>query len=158
MSLPTLPATALEARIVRPASQLLIHSEVELICELTYTTIFSWKVYKLSSRQEENVLVLSRSGSSELLITRRLLPVGTYLVQLTVRMMGTKVFGVSRGYLRVVHSPIVALISGGTKVERGFNKTLEFNASFSRDPDAVSAHSGKLQIICKIFKNKLMFR
>ena len=97
----------------------------------------------MSPDKEENEPVLSRTGSSELLITRRLLPVGTYLIQLTVRMMGTEVSGVAKGFIRVIHSPLVALISGGTKVERGFNKTLEFDASLSRDPDFESPSSGK---------------
>jgi len=52
-------------------------------------------------------------------------------------MAGTKVFGVYEGYFRVISSPIVACIAGGTKIERGFNKTLVFNASLSHDPDAI---------------------
>ena len=51
-------------------------------------------------------------------------------------MAGTKVFGKGEGYIRVISSPINARIAGGTRVERGFNKTLVFNASLSRDPDA----------------------
>ena len=142
VNLPTLPKTASNASRLRPASRLLIPSEVQLDCELSYETIFNWNVYKLSPLKDENELVLSRSGSSELLITRRLLSVGTYLVQLTVSMTGTQVSGVAEGFIRVIRSPIIALISGGTKVERGFNQTLEFDASLSRDPDALSPYSG----------------
>ena len=144
--LPTLPETVSQALKVRPASQMLIPSDVELDCELSYTTMFNWNVYKLSPEREENMLVLSRNGSSQLLIRGRMLPVGSYLVRLTVSMRGTKVFGVSEGYIRVVRSPLIALISGGTKVERGFNKTLEFDASFSRDPDAVLPYTGKFTV------------
>ena len=44
-------------------------------------------------------------------------------------------FGVSQGYLKVVSSPLVASIAGGSKVARGLNRTLIFDASLSYDPD-----------------------
>ena len=89
--------------------------------------------------------VLSRyGGSSEFLIKRDKLPTGIYLVRLTVKMVGTQVFGFSEGYIQVIESPLVAHISGGTKMERGFNKTLVFNASLSRDPDSFHPPHGKL--------------
>ena len=47
-------------------------------------------------------------------------------------------FGVSQGYFQVVSSPLVALIAGGSKVARGLNKTLIFDASLSYDPDEES--------------------
>ena len=68
---------------------------------------------------------------------------GIYLVRLTVEMAGTEVFGFSEGYIRVIESPLVARIVGGTKVERGFNKTLVFNASLSCDPDSFHPFDGK---------------
>ena len=69
---------------------------------------------------------------------------GIYLVRLTVKMAGTQVFGFSEGFIRVIESPLVAHIAGGTKVERGLNKTLVFNASLSRDPDYFHLPHGKL--------------
>ena len=143
MSLPTLPDSVSDALIVRPVSQLLIPSEVKLDCELSYKTIFNWTVFKLKPKQGGNELVLSRKGSSELLIRGRTLGEGSYMVILTVSMRGTKVYGVNKGYFRIERSPLIALISGGTRVERGFNKTLEFDASFSGDPDAVLPNAGK---------------
>ena len=150
VNLPTLPKTASNASRVRPASRLLIPSEVQLDCELSYETKFNWNLYKLNPLEGGNELVLSRSGTSELLITRRLLSVGTYLVKLTVSMTGTQVSGVAEGYIRVIRSPMIALISGGTKVERGFNQTLEFDGSLSRDPDALSTYSGTFSPIILI--------
>ena len=143
MSLPTLPDSVSDALIVRPVSQLLIPSEVKLDCELSYKTIFNWTVFKINSMHEGNELVLNRKGSSELLIRGRTLGAGSYMVILTVSMRGTKVYGVNKGYFRIERSPLIALISGGTRVERGFNKTLEFDASFSGDPDAVLPNAGK---------------
>ena len=67
---------------------------------------------------------------------------GIYLVRLTVEMVGTEVFGFNEGYIRVIESPLVARIAGGTKVERGFNKTLVFNGSLSRDPDSFHPQYG----------------
>lgn len=130
MRLPSLSPNVTSAVSVRRANQIVIPSEVQLDCELSFATIFSWEVFHLYSDK-----VLSRNGSSELLIPRGSLSVGSYSVRLTVKMTGTKVFGVGEGYIRVISSPIVAFIAGGTKVERGFNKTLVFNASLSRDPD-----------------------
>ena len=79
-------------------------------------------------------LVLTRN-TSELRITPHMLPVGVYFVRLTVNMLGTPVFGVGEGFFTVTSSPLVALIAGGSKVVRGFNRTLVFNASTSYDPD-----------------------
>ena len=84
---------------------------------------------------EEYILLLSRNSFSELQITPRLLPVGEFLVQVNVSMIGTSVFGVSQGYFKVVSSPLVASIAGGSKVARGLNRTLVFDASMSYDPD-----------------------
>ena len=131
MRLPSLSPNVTSAVSVHRANQILIPSEVQLDCELSFATIFNWEVFHLYSDQ-----VLSKNGSSELLIPRGSLSVGSYAVRLTVTMAGTKVFGVDKGYIRVISSPIVARIAGGTKMERGFNKTLIFNASLSHDPDA----------------------
>ena len=44
-------------------------------------------------------------------------------------------FGVSQGYFKVVSSPLVAFIAGGSKVARGLDRALIFDASMSYDPD-----------------------
>ncbi|PFX34823.1 Polycystic kidney disease protein 1-like 2 [Stylophora pistillata] len=109
-----------------------ILSEVKLDCELSYKTLFLWRVYQLG---EEDTPLLSRNSFSELLITPHLLPVGEFLVRLNVSLIGTAVFGVSQGYFKVKRSPLVALIAGGSKVARGLNRTIIFDASLSYDPD-----------------------
>ena len=112
--------------------QFIIQSEVKLNCDLSYTTMFFWRVYQLGKFDNP---ILSRNSSSELQITPRLLPVGEFLVQLNVSMKETAVFGVSQGYFKVVSSPLVAFIAGGSKVARGLNRKLVFDASLSYDPD-----------------------
>ena len=112
--------------------QFLIQSEVKLSCEISDKTLFFWRVYKLG---EEDTPLFSRNSFSELQITPRLLPVGEFLVQLNVSIIGTSVFGVSQGYFKVVSSPLVASIAGGSKVARGLERTLIFDASLSYDPD-----------------------
>ena len=112
--------------------QFIIHSEVILNCELSHTAVFHWSVYKLG---EEETPLLSRISFTELQITPRLLPGGEFLVQLNVSMIGTAMFGVSQGYFKVVSSPLVASIAGGSKVARGLERTLIFDASLSYDPD-----------------------
>lgn len=84
---------------------------------------------------EVDIPLISTNGNSELKITPHLLPVGIFLVQLTISMVGTPVFGVSRGYFEIVRSPLVAYIAGGTKVTRGRDRTLILDASMSHDPD-----------------------
>jgi len=84
--------------------------------------------------------VLSRNSSSELQITPHLLPIGVYMVQLTVDMLETPLYGVGQGYFNVTSSPLVAIIAGGSKVVRGLNRTLVFNASMSYDPDEENQH------------------
>ena len=142
MKLPSLPPNVTSALSVRRANQILIPSEIQLDCELSFATIFNWEVFHLYSDK-----VLSRKGSSELLIPQGTLPVGSYSVRLTVKMAGTKVLGEGEGYIRVISSPIVARIAGGTRVERGFNKTLVFNASLSHDPDAFDTELRKFSSI-----------
>ena len=145
VNLPSLSSNVTSSLTVRRANQLLIPSEVSLDCELSYETIFNWEVYNLHLQGDP---VLSRyRGSSELLIQRGKLPVGMYLVRLTVEMAGTEVFGFSEGYIRVIESPLVARIVGGTKVERGINKTLLFDASVSRDPDSFHSLDGTFRTL-----------
>ena len=99
---------------------------------MSHKTLFFWRVYQLG---EVDTPILSRNSYSELDIRPRLLPAGDFMVQLNVSMIGTSVFGVSQGYFKVVSSPLVASIAGGSKVARGLERTLIFNASPSYDPD-----------------------
>ena len=94
--------------------------------------MLSWSIYQLG---DKDVPFLTRNGSSEMQISPHLLPVGEFLVQLNVSMIGTEIFGVSQGYFKVVSSPLVASIAGGSKVARGLERTLIFDASLSYDPD-----------------------
>ena len=110
----------------------MIQSAVRLNCKSSEKPLFLWRVYQLG---EEDAPLLSRNSFSELQITPRLLPVGEFLVQLNVSMIGTAIFGVSQGYFKVVSSPLVASITGGSKVARGLERTLIFDASLSYDPD-----------------------
>ena len=116
---------------IRRADSLLIESEVILDCELTQNTLFTWNIYNNSGR----ALVLSRNGSSEFRITPLMLPIGDYIIHLNVSILGTQMFGIAQGSFQVTSSPLVALITGGTKVVRGFNRSLVFDASMSYDPD-----------------------
>ena len=138
VNLPSLSPNLTSAVSVRRANQILIPSQVQLDCELSFATIFIWEVYRLYSYK-----LLSKNGTYELLIPRGSLSVGNYLVRLTVVMAGTQVFGVGEGYIRVVSSPIIPRIVGGSKVERGLNKTLVFDASLSFDPDDFYPHASK---------------
>ena len=132
VSLPNISPNAPPDLSIYRSRQLIIQSEVKLNCESSHSTLFLWHVYEQSDQETS---LLSRNSSSELQITPRLLPVGEYLVQLNVSMIGTAVFGVSQGYFKVVSSPLVASIAGGSKVARGLDRTLVFYAFLSYDPD-----------------------
>ena len=132
VGLPNISPNASSDVSIHRLRQFTIQSEVKLHCELSDKTSFLWRVYKLG---EEDTPLLSRNSFSELQITPRLLPVGEFLVQLNVSIIGTSVFAVSQGYFKVVSSPLVASIAGGSKVARGLERTLIFDASLSYDPD-----------------------
>ena len=139
------------------SNQFRIQSEVKLNCELSFKTMFFWHVYQLGG---EKTPLISRNSSSELQITARLLPVGEYLVQLNVSMIGTEVFGIGQGYFKVMSSPLVASIAGGSKVARGLRRTLIFDASLSYDPDEENIQfSGSQEntccFFCKEFNSRL---
>jgi len=138
VSLPSLSPDVSSAWIIQRSRHFIIQSDVSLDCELSHRTTFIWNVYHLNG--EEISAFLRSMNSSELRITPRLLPIGLYLVRLTVNMLQTPVFGVGKGYFKVISSPLVAIIAGGSKVARGFNRTLVFNASMSYDPDEENQH------------------
>ena len=125
------PDAPSDLRIPR-SRQFMVQSEVKLNCKLSHITRFLWHVYQVG---EVDIPLILTNGNSELKITPHLLPVGIFLVQLTISMVGTPVFGVSRGYFEIVRSPLVAYIAGGTKVTRGRDRTLILDASMSHDPD-----------------------
>ena len=81
--------------------------------------------------------VFLTTGTSDFQITPLMLPIGGYLVQLTVtvNVLGTQLSGVGQGFIQINSSPLIALIVGGTKVARGFNRSFVFDASMSYDPD-----------------------
>ena len=137
VSLPNLSPNVSSALKIHRSSQFIIQSDVSLDCELSRRTNFIWKVHQLNV---DEIPVLLKNSSSELRITPHLLPMGVYLVRLTVYMLKTPLFGVGQGYFKVTSSPLVAIIAGGSKVARGFNKTLVFNASMSYDPDEENKH------------------
>ena len=137
MSLPNASPNASTDLSFHRSRQFIIESEVKLNCELSHKTLFLWHVYQLG---EDEIPFLSRNGTSELKIMRLLLPVGVFLVQLNVSMIGTAMFGVSQGYFKVVSSPLVASIAGGSKVARGLDRILVFDASQSYDPDEEDQH------------------
>ena len=132
MSLPNISPNVSSDLTFYRSRQFIIQCEVKVNCGLSEKTSFLWHVYKLG---EEDTPLLSRNSFSELQITPRLLPVGEFLVQLNVSMIGPAMFGVSQGYFKVVSSPLVASIAGGSKVARGLDRTLVFDASLSYDPD-----------------------
>lgn len=132
MSLPSVSPIASPDLSIPRSRKFIIESEVNLNCELSHSTSFLWHVYQLG---EEDIVLLSKNSTSELQITPHLLPVGEFLVKLNVSMIGTSVFGVSQGYFKVVSSPLVAFITGGSKVARGLDRALIFDASLSYDPD-----------------------
>ena len=149
VSLPNLSPEVISASHIHRSSRFIIQSDVSLDCELSQRTTFRWNVYQLNA--EELTPVLTRNSSLELHITPRLLPIGVYMVQLTVNMLETPVFGVGQGYFKITTSPLVAIIAGGSKVARGFNKTLVFNASMSYDPDKENQHFNLLSMCFNIF-------
>ena len=137
VSLLNLSPNVSSATSIHHSSQFRIQSDVSFDCELSHRSTFIWRVYHLNGNE---IPVLLKNSSSELRITPHLLTIGVYMVRLTVNMLETPVIGVGQGYFNVTSSPLVAIIAGGSKVARGFNRTLVFNASMSYDPDEENKH------------------
>lgn len=103
-------------------------------------TKFTWNAWLLKPDSLGNYVIDAprkevATGTSQWTIKKLDLPIGLYLVSYQVTMVKKGVTGIDFKYLAITQSELLAEISGGPLVKRGFNKEISLDASPSRDPD-----------------------
>lgn len=132
-----------------------IRSKNIIDCEAPLKRVFTWKIYNNSKNSlgaEINLTGRVDTSKEQLNLLPRTLQVGSYKVCFTLNM--TEIIGVHGTaccYLRIIPSPIIAEIVGGTEVAVGFNKTRNLDAQNSRDPDTALKASNDPQLKCYWF-------
>ncbi|XP_039991901.1 polycystin-1 [Xiphias gladius] len=110
----------------------------------TYKTIYQWEIFRGSDCTNGNVnfsmnKVILRSqvdaASPFLLLPKHTLSAGQYCLVFTVSLQGTPVFVQRTTNIRVVHSPLVAVIKGGSHKLWPSLSDLILDGSESQDPD-----------------------
>ena len=147
----TLPVVAIEGltQNVDDARELMRSEEFELItknsvdCEATLETVFEWKVFKVAaqgfSSDDESVEMFLpdiKANDWKIVFKPRSLDYGLYYIRFTLTMVGVE--GVSSstfGYVKIIPSPIVAEVRGGSIRVVGFDKMILLDGGMSRDPD-----------------------
>jgi len=103
-------------------------------------TLFEWTVWKLIplAGNEYKLTFPGTSvakGTSEWTMQKLTLEYAKYMVEFRVTMVTTGTSNSDYKYLSIIESPLIAQISGGSHVKRGFNKLINLDASPSQDPD-----------------------
>lgn len=143
-------------RAVKRSESLDIGSETSVFCPASKQTIFEWSLFKFDRLSNVSKLMnMTDSGADvnlpSLHIEERLLPLGLYQVKLAVRMSEEwlrEYAAEASGFIEVVASDLVAVISGGSLLRRGFGPKMMVNGSSSYDPDVgYSDHTGIYDVI-----------
>jgi hypothetical protein len=113
-----------------------IRSKNKVDCQSLKRT-FKWEVFNKTSPDTPLNLTGRANTSKEFLtVFTRTLAVGLYKVCFTLNMTEViGVFGTACCYFRIIPSPLIAEIVGGTQIAVGFNKTKILDAADSCDPD-----------------------
>jgi hypothetical protein len=137
------------ARGVDDAREQMRSEEFELItensidCEASFETHFEWKIFQVTSEgysEGESVEILLpdiKTDDWKIVFKSRSLQYGLYYIRFTLTMVGVQ--GVSSsafGYVKIVPSPIVAGVRGGSVRVVGFDKMILLDGGTSHDPDA----------------------
>ena len=151
------------AQNVEDAREFMRSEEFELIsknsihCDASSETNFEWKIFKVASEgfsEDKSVEVqLSdiKTDDWKIVFNPRSLEYGLYYISFTLTM--TEVEGVSSttfGYVKIIPSPIVAGIRGGSTRVVGFDKLVLLDGGMSRDPDVEEGNyeGERLDFVC----------
>ena len=132
-------------RLARSA-KMTIYTKIEVPCAYTSKTIFRWKIFRINAttglmkHQTFNMRIYNFNPfvEKDLIIKRKSLPYGTYMIEFVVRMddkKADKFQTTIKGYLTIYPSKLQPLIKGGSLIRRGSGAVLAFDASVSTDPD-----------------------
>ena len=120
-----------------------IEANVDVFCPESKESKYEWNIFQSNQRtglfEHFNGVSLNEEASmKEIRLKRRSLPVGLFRVSLTVGMVEEELkdfLTVAEGYIRVVQSPLIAEIRGGSEIRRGFGSVVFVDGKNSYDPD-----------------------
>lgn len=120
-----------------------IEADVDVFCPESKQSRYEWKIFQHNAKTGafehfHDVLSNKKASMQELQIQRRTLPVGLFRLRLTVSMVEEELndfLSVAEGYISVIQSPLIAKISGGSEIRRGFGSILSIDGLSSYDPD-----------------------
>lgn len=115
---------------IKRSESMIVRTSVQINCSEVKQTEFEWIV------RNSTHIVKIITGTAEWTVERRSLPYGILFVTFRVSLVGFPFANsLDAGFLRVVHTPLVVAISGGSMATRGFGKIITLDASPTEDPD-----------------------
>ena len=147
-----LGATPFLATRVYRSSIFIVKTGVTTNCVRTNKVRFEWELYVLNKTANQFHTAVADNAdisfiSRELFLPKRSFSYGLYKVNFTAKMVlrepEPKFQSTTFGYLEVIPSPLVAKISGGNLIRRGFGKKVNVDGSGSTDPDILIGDHGK---------------
>lgn len=112
-------------------------ASVDINCS-AYRTIYLWEIFRdscFTSRNKTNLRSQKDAASPLLSLPKNSLAVGHYCLVFTVLFQGTPLFVKKKSNITVVHSPLVAVIKGGSHRLWPSVNDLILDGSESHDPD-----------------------
>ena len=120
-----------------------IEANIEIFCPESKESAYEWNIFQYNPEtglfsQFGDVVSYGEASMQELRLKRRALPLGVFRLNLSVTMIGEdsqNFFAFAEGYIKIVHSDLVAKISGGSEIKRRFGSVLSVDGLNSYDPD-----------------------
>ncbi|XP_061823857.1 polycystin-1 [Nerophis lumbriciformis] len=124
----------------------LFEANVDMNCS-DYKATYQWAMFRLSDSPNGNITrnLLNRTTSPLLLLPKHSLDVGEYCLLFTVSLQGTPLLVQQSTTVTVLHSPLVAVIKGGSHRLWPSLSDLFLDGSVSHDPDADPGREDTLQ-------------
>ncbi|XP_054625120.1 polycystin-1 isoform X1 [Dunckerocampus dactyliophorus] len=124
----------------------LFEASVYMNCS-AYKATYQWELFRLSDCPNGNITgnLLNSTASPLLLLPKHSLDVGQYCLLFTVALQGTPLHVQRRTTVTVVHSPLVAVIKGGSHRLWPSPSDLVLDGSGSHDPDSETGRDDMLQ-------------
>lgn len=147
VNMTNLGATPFHATRLAKSEKMTAFIDVKINCEYTSKAVYRWSIFKYNPDTGKLAPVKFDNKTDygfdpyimkDLIIKKKTLHYGTYLLKVTVTMNDPKasIFKTSgRGYLQVYPSTLISAIEGGALIRRGVGKMLPFSGAISYDPD-----------------------
>ncbi|KAM6897519.1 polycystin-1 [Xenentodon cancila] len=140
-----------QASLVQSQSSTILRSRlsyfeasVDINCS-AYRTNYLWEIFRDSCGNKVHFRSQKDAASPLLLLPKNALDIGRYCLVFTVSFQGTPLFVQKKTNITVVHSPLVALIKGGSHRLWSSTSDLILDGSESHDPDVEPGEDHTLQ-------------